>query len=240
MKNLLRLLPLFLLFLAPIQAQTITTQPANQSVQVGATATFSISFTGGPCRSIFYFSGVIGNHYGAYGPSPITYSVPNVTAAMNGTTVSVNLYGCTGSPADTNSTTATLTVGAPPPISLAVTGSILFDDATTVYTGPITIQQWNATTSAWVTAGTVATDVNGILTGTFIVDPNLQDASGNVQFQFAIPGATVPLASTTNTMPIAEFTQGSTGLTVTEVLFKAPFLASATAVSKSSLVSLTP
>ena len=92
-------------------AQSITEQPASQTVEVGQTAVFSVGFSGGPCRSIWY-TGAIGDHYGAYGSSPISFSIPNATSAMNGTTVQVNLYGCTGGSASVTSSVAGLTVAA--------------------------------------------------------------------------------------------------------------------------------
>ena len=92
-------------------AQTITQQPSSQSVVAGQTAVFSVGFSGGPCRS-YWYTGAIGNLYGAYGPSPITLSIPNATSAMNGKTVQVKLYGCTGGSASVISSIAKLTVVA--------------------------------------------------------------------------------------------------------------------------------
>ena len=94
-----------------VHAQTITQQPTSQTVQAGQTAVFSVGFSGGPCRS-YWYTGAIGNQYGAYGPSPIVFSIPNATTAMNGTTVQVNLYGCTGGSANVTSGIASLTVVA--------------------------------------------------------------------------------------------------------------------------------
>jgi hypothetical protein len=110
---------LLLLFPLALCAQTITTEPTSQSVQVGQTATFSVEFTGGPCRSLWLINGA--GHYGAYADSPISYSIPNVTTAMNGETVQVNLYGCADA-GDSYSSTVTLTVAAAPTLSsIAIT-----------------------------------------------------------------------------------------------------------------------
>jgi hypothetical protein len=105
-----------------------------------------------------------------------------------------------------------------------------------VYNGTIQPNQFNFTTQSWVSAGAI-TSSNGTLSGTFIVNPNLTDGNGNVQFQFSLPGITnmgLPL------VPLIRFQQGSTGITVTETLFKAPFMTKLLAVEKSSGVSLTP
>ena len=99
---------LALLAAIPTRAQSITQQLVPQTVQVGQTATFTIGFTGGTCRTGWYVSGV--QHYGSYAPSPISYSLPNVTLAENGTTVQVKLYGCTGGTGTVTSNKVTLTV----------------------------------------------------------------------------------------------------------------------------------
>jgi hypothetical protein len=105
--------------------QTITQQPTGQSVLAGQPAVFSVSFTGGPCRSIWY-TGAVGNQFGTYGPSPITFSIPNATLAMNGTGVAVKLYGCTGGADSSISSIATLTVT--PAVRVSI--SALYEDGT--------------------------------------------------------------------------------------------------------------
>jgi hypothetical protein len=92
-------------------AETMTQQPTSQTVELGQTAVFSVGFSGGLCRS-YWYTGAIGNHYGAYGSSPISFSIPNATSAMNGTTVDVELYGCTGGSASVTSGIARLTVAS--------------------------------------------------------------------------------------------------------------------------------
>jgi hypothetical protein len=132
-----------------------------------------------------------------------------------------------------------------PPLLLPVTltinntspnvSSLIFDDGTAVYVGAIIPQQLNGTT--WISTCTVTCDANGLLTGTFTINPNYADANGNVSFQFTIPGI-ANLGQ--QTMPLVKFQQGSTGFTIKEVLFKSLFLKSLLAVEKSSSVSLTP
>jgi hypothetical protein len=92
--------------------QSITVQPASQTVAVGAMATFTITVSGGPCRIQWVIGGV--GSYGAMG-STFSYSIMNVTAAMNGETVFANIYGCTGGTANLVTNTAMLTVGTAPP-----------------------------------------------------------------------------------------------------------------------------
>ena len=123
MKNIMRLFALLLLAAVPasLRAQSITQQPQNQSVVAGQTATFTVTVGGGPCRSAWYVNGVL--HYGAVASS-FSYSIANVTAAQNGTTVQVELYGCTGGSAKLFSNKAVLTVTPPPPPLPTITTTI--------------------------------------------------------------------------------------------------------------------
>ncbi len=135
------------------------------------------------------------------------------------------------------------TVLSPPPLPITLTintsspniSSLIFDDGTAVYVGAIIPQQLNGTT--WISTGTVTCDADGLLTGTFTINPTYADANGNVSFQFSLPG----LANLgQQTMPLVKFQQGSTGFTIKEVLFKSLFMKSLLAVEKSTSVSLTP
>jgi O-glycosyl hydrolase len=91
-------------------APAITTQPANQTVTEGQAATFSVVISNGPCRSFWYINGA--GYFGSVG-STISYTIPNTTLAMNGWTVSVDLYSCGSTGANLgNSQTAILTVNS--------------------------------------------------------------------------------------------------------------------------------
>jgi hypothetical protein len=111
-----------LLFASPVFGQTITTQLTNETVVAGAAATFTIGFTGGPCRTDWLVGG--SGAFGPYAVSPISFSIPNTTVAMNGETVQVELYGCTGGTASIYSNTVTLTVVPAPTSPMLVSLSI--------------------------------------------------------------------------------------------------------------------
>jgi hypothetical protein len=120
--------------------------------------------------------------------------------------------------------------------------SILFDDKSVVYTGPITVQQWGVAGN--VIAGTVSVDVNGDVSGTLSVNPNAGnvDANGNMTFLFTMPS--IP-GMVTETLSAAEFQQGALGITLKMVVYKAPLLAPKPGavpqlILKSFGVSLTP
>ena len=148
------------------------TQPANQTVTVGQTATFTVVVSNGPCRSFWSINGV--GSYGAVA-STISYTIPNVTLAMNGWKISVNLYACGSTGVSLgNSQTAILTVhpatGGPtitsPPANQTVTvGQTATFSVTATGTAPLTYQ-WQknggnisgATAASYTTPATVAGD----------------------------------------------------------------------------------
>jgi hypothetical protein len=170
MKRLLYLLPLLLLA-GPLFAQTITQQPTNQSVQVGQTATFTAAVSGGPCRSFWGVSGGL-SKYGAVA-STFTLTIPNVTLAMNGTTVQLQLYACTGGAAQLTSTKVLLTVtAAPPQFNFNVT--LAYDDGTNVV-GQLVVQQLVSVdpvskAATWQTLNTFSL-ANGVASGPVLWNP---------------------------------------------------------------------
>lgn len=125
---------------------------------------------------------------------------------------------------------------APPPpppanIPLAINpgSTALYDDGTVILAIPVGVQEQEGATS--VNIGTVSSDASGNLSGAIAVNPNFADASGNLTFIFSIMG--IP-TSITYIVPVAEFQQGSTGLTLNLVLFKKALLV------KSQTIALTP
>jgi hypothetical protein len=109
---------------------------------------------------------------------------------------------------------------APAPLAnvvLTASGSVKFDDGTTVYTGAVGVSQLNGT--AWVQAGSVNSDVNGVLTGSLIINPNLA-VNGVITLQFSIP----VVGSTSLALPLLQFRQGATAVTLTSVLYKSVLL----------------
>src|ERR1700761_6769566 len=86
-------------------APTITTQPANQTVTVGQTATFTVAATGtAPLTYAWFLNGA------AAGTNSATYAIANATASQSGAQVYVKVSNATGS---ATSNTVTLTVNQP-------------------------------------------------------------------------------------------------------------------------------
>jgi hypothetical protein len=120
--------------------------------------------------------------------------------------------------------------------------SLLFDDLSIVYVGPITVQQSGVAGN--VIAGAVTVDTSGHLSGTLAVNPNPNylDANGNMTFLFSMPG--IP-GTISQTLSAAEFQQGALGITFNVVIYRAPLFATKPGVLpqlvlKSFGVGLTP
>ena len=120
--------------------------------------------------------------------------------------------------------------------------SILFDDQSVVYVGPISVQQ--AGPAGNVTAGALSVDTSGHLSGSLAVNPNSNyvDANGNMTFLFSMPN--IP-GSISQTLSASEFQQGALGVTLSMVVYKAPLFAPKPGVLpqlllKSFVVGLTP
>ncbi len=120
--------------------------------------------------------------------------------------------------------------------------SVLFDDQSIVYVGPITVQQWGAKGN--VIAGAVSVDTGGHLSGSLAVNPNTNylDENGNLTFLFSMPS--IP-GTITQTLSAAEFQQGALGVTFNMVVYRAPLFAPKPGVIpqlvlKSFGISLTP
>jgi hypothetical protein len=203
----------------PATAQSITQQLVPQTVQVGQTATFTIGFTGGTCRTAWYVSGTL--HYGAYAPSPISYSLQNVTLAQNGATVQVKLYGCSGGTDAVTSNKVVLTVvstGATlQSISVAPASPSVFVGGT---------QQLSATgsysdgsmqnltpTATWSSSALdVATVTGGLAKGIAPGQATISAASGTVTGSVTLMVNSVVVPPTVTTQPTSQtVTAGQTG-----------------------------
>jgi len=167
---------------ASAQTPAITTQPTNQTVTAGQTATFSVALSNGPCRSFWYVNGT--SYYGAYA-STILYSIPNTTAAMNGWKVYVNLYDCGSSGASIgNSQSATLTVTSAAqeqPVALAPT---------------ITTQPTNQTVTAGQTS-TFSAAASGTAPLSYQWELNGANISGATSSSYTTPATTTANSGST-------------------------------------------
>jgi len=97
------------------QAPTITTQPADQTVTVGQTATFTVTATGSTPLSYQWQKGTTD----ISGAASASYTTPPTTLADNGSTFRVIVSNTVNPPATSNSVTLTVN-SAPPPASLSI------------------------------------------------------------------------------------------------------------------------
>ncbi len=98
---------------AAATAPTITTQPSNQTVTAGATATFTVAASGtAPLTYQWYLNGAVA------GANSATYTISNTTTAQNGASVDVKVSNSAGS---VTSITVKLTVNATPPTAPTIT-----------------------------------------------------------------------------------------------------------------------
>jgi endoglucanase len=92
----------------PVNAPSISSQPSNASIDVGATATFTVTASGVPAPTYQwqYYSG--GTWIDISGATGATLTLPNMPASGNG-----NKYRCviTNEYGSTNSDEVTLSVG---------------------------------------------------------------------------------------------------------------------------------
>src|SRR5580698_5039356 len=107
-------------------APLIISQPGNQTVTVGQTATFSVAATGtGPLTYQWYVNGVA-----ISGANSSTYTTPPTTSGQSGSVYTVTVSNSVGS---VTSSGATLTVQVIPPVA----GSLVPSNATPPYNSPV-------------------------------------------------------------------------------------------------------
>jgi len=210
--------PATLTVTATAVAPSITSQPANQTVTAGQTATFSVTATGtSPLTYQWNKNGAV-----ISGASSASYTTPATAASDNNAQFTVTV---TNSVSKVTSSAATLTVNVPPAISTQPASQTVAVGQTATFsvvatgTGTLTYQ-WKkngttmsgATSASYTTAATVASD-NG---ASFNV--TVTDIAGNVTSNAATltvnapPSITAqPANQTVNAGQTATFTVTAAG-----------------------------
>ena len=190
-------------------APSITTQPANQTVNVGQTATFSVVASGTAPLSYQWQK----NGSAITGATSASYTTPATTAADNASTFRVVVSNAAG---NTPSSTATLTVQSPPSITTQPAGVTVTAGQTANFsvaaagTSPLSYQ-WQknganisgATSSSYTTPATKTSDngasfvvsvtnpAGSISSGTAILTVNADTTPPTVSITSPISGSTV-------------------------------------------------
>jgi hypothetical protein len=145
-------------------APSITSQPASKSVNVGQTATFSVTATGTGTLTYQWKK----NGAAVSGATSSTYTTPATIASDSGAVFTVTIAGTSG---NVTSSGATITVNAPPSITAqpasksVLTGQTATFSVTATGTAPLRYQ-WNkggaaisgATSASYTTPATIAAD----------------------------------------------------------------------------------
>ena len=182
-------------------APVIVTQPLNQAVLVGATATFNVSATGDPAPAYQWEVSTNGgtSYTSISGATSASYTTPATTAGFDGNLYEVVITNGVG--AGATSTAATLTLTATP---LGITGAPASQTVTAGSTATFTVVAFGtpAPTYQWQWSsdgGSTWSNVGGN-TATYSTGPATAGMDGNlVQVQVSNGTATV-------TSPVARLT----------------------------------
>ncbi|WP_158792560.1 immunoglobulin domain-containing protein [Granulicella sp. L60] len=179
-------------------APLIITQPANQTVQAGQIATFTVTATGAAPFTYQWYKGGVA----IAGANSNTYTTPATTSADSGSTFTVTVANSLGT---VTSNPATLTVITPAPTPPSITGEPINQavtagqtatfSVTATGTGPLTYQ--------WYQGGVA---IGGATSSTYTTPATTGTNSGSIYTVVVTsPGGTVtstPATLTVNTVPI--------------------------------------
>ena len=202
-------------------ALAITTQPANQSVTAGQTATFSVAASGTGTLTYQWKKG--GTSIG--GATAASYTTPATTSGESGTQFTVVVTDSTGS-VTSNPATLTVTASAVAPSITAqpanktvTTGQTATFSVTATGTAPLTYQ-WKkngaaiggATSASYTTPATVASDNNAKFTVTVTNSVSSATSSAATLTVDVPPSITTqPANRTVNAGQTANFSVVATG-----------------------------
>jgi len=186
----------------PIGPPTITTQPANQTVSLGQTATFSIVATGNPAPTYQWRK----NGTSIGGATSSSYTTPAAVPADNGAVFDVVVTNPSGS---VTSTTATLTVNtstAPPVITTQPANRTAAPGQTATFSvvatgNPLPTYQWRKN----------GTNVAGATSTSYTTPPAVPGDNG-ARFDVVVSNTAGSVTSNAATLTVAS---GSSAPTIT-------------------------
>jgi hypothetical protein len=198
---------------------------ATQSTAASGPATGTVTTTPGDVVLAFCITGTCSN---AAGWSALTNYDDNLVAeatSVTGTSLSAS-FPTTQNYVLTLIALKTAPPPPPPTINIGLAGSITLVGGAPAVPLAVSVlcNQWNGT--AWTSLGNATLSSTGVLAGLLQINPAYADSKGNIAFQFCVSGIPDCYAST---FPLAEFQQGSSGITVNLTLFSlaAPYIKTA-------------
>ena len=183
-----------------VLAPTVTTQPTNQTVTAGATATFTSAASGTPAPTVQWQVSTGGPFSDVPGATSGTLTIPGTTVGMSG-----NQYHAvfTNAPGTATSNAATLTVNpapAGPTVTTQPTNQTVTAGATATFTSaasgtPAPTVQWQVST------GGPFSDVPGATSGTLTIPGTTVGMSGN-QYQAVFTNGSGTATSSAATLTV--------------------------------------
>lgn len=106
-------------------------------------------------------------------------------------------------------------------VSITVSGNVCYDTGASLFgQNSETISILELENGVWVTIGNPTVAPNCTLSGTVTANPNFTDSGGNVDFSLSLPVLAGSLPPVTLFIPASSLQHGSTGVTVTFVMFQ--------------------
>ena len=206
-------------------AMAVTTNPTDQTINAGQTATFTVAASGTPTPTVqWQFSSDGGATFqNVAGATTTTLTVPNVAAGQNGTKFRAVFTNSTGS---ATTSAATLTVDFAPSVTTNPSSTSVVAGNTTTFTAaangnPLATVQWQQSTDGGATfqniAGATATTLS------FTAGSGQNGNQYRAVFTNSVGSATTTAATltvqfaptVTSTSPTAGPTAGGTVVTIT-------------------------
>ncbi|HLV93571.1 MAG TPA: chitobiase/beta-hexosaminidase C-terminal domain-containing protein, partial [Candidatus Acidoferrales bacterium] len=187
---------------------TITTQPANQTVLVGQTATFSVVATGTAPLTYQWAENTGSGFNNISGANSSSYTTPPTTSADNGTIFEVTVSNAQGSatsnPATLTANTAPPTITTQPANQSVIIGQTATFSVVATGTAPLTYQ-WTANT------GSGFNNISGATSSSYTTPPAMSTDNGTA-FEVVVSNAEGSVTSNAAALTVnAAVTQPSYG-----------------------------
>jgi Abnormal spindle-like microcephaly-assoc'd, ASPM-SPD-2-Hydin/Immunoglobulin I-set domain len=169
---------------------TITTQPANRTVNAGQTATFSVAATGTGTLSYQWKK----NGTSISGAMAASYTTPSAVASDNGASFTVTVSGASG---NVTSNAATLTVNGPPSITMQPASRTVSAGQTATFS--VTAAGTGTLAYQWKKGGTA---ISGAILSSYTT-PATTPADSGAQFTVTVTNSVGNITSNAATLTVS-------------------------------------